>query len=194
MASKKVLDDSGLLYVWQKIGGKFVEKQTGKVLSDNNLTDALKAAYDAAVLKVAGIEAGAEVNIIEQIKLNGTALSPDGNRAVNIEITQPTKTSDLTNDSDFQTGTQVTTAINEAIAGISGIEFVVVQTLPQSGESGVIYLVPNGESAGTDIYDEYIWYSNRYEKIGSTNIDLSDYWNTSNLVSITNNEIDTICT
>lgn len=35
-----------------------------------------KAGYDAAVTKVAGIEAGAQVNKIEQIKLNGKAIDP----------------------------------------------------------------------------------------------------------------------
>lgn len=35
-----------------------------------------KAGYDAAVTKVAGIEAGAQVNKIEQIKLNGKAVDP----------------------------------------------------------------------------------------------------------------------
>lgn len=32
------------------------------------------------------VEEGAEVNIIETVKVNGTALTPDGNRAVNVEI------------------------------------------------------------------------------------------------------------
>ena len=35
-----------------------------------------KAGYDAAVTKVTGIEAGAQVNKIEQIKLNGTVVEP----------------------------------------------------------------------------------------------------------------------
>ena len=38
------------------------------------------------------IEEGAEVNIIEAVKVNGTALTPDANRAVNIEISSDTLT------------------------------------------------------------------------------------------------------
>ena len=123
-------------------------------------------------------------------------------------IVVPTKTSDLTNDSNFvqaattlagygitdaMTRSQITTAINEAIAGVSGISFEVVQTLPQVGSTGTIYLVPNSGS-GQNIYDEYIYYNSAWEKIGSTDVDLSQYWSKSELVAITNNEIDTICT
>ena len=36
--------------------------------------------------KVAGIEEGAEVNIIETVKVNGVALTPDASRAVNVAV------------------------------------------------------------------------------------------------------------
>lgn len=44
---------------------------------------------------------GGDTNVIETIKVNGTALTPDSNKAV--DITVPTKTSDLTNDNGFLT-------------------------------------------------------------------------------------------
>lgn len=40
-----------------------------------------------------------EANVIETVKVNGTALTPDANKAVDVSV--PTKTSDLTNDSKF---------------------------------------------------------------------------------------------
>ncbi len=52
--------------------------------------------------------------------------------------------------------------------------FVVVGTLPATGESGKIYLVANS-GTGTNRYDEYIWVEARWEKIGTTEIDLSGY-------------------
>lgn len=60
--------------------------------TDNNYTTNEKN-------KLSGISNGAQVNTIESIKKNGTALTPDANKAVDIEV--PTKTSDLTNDSNF---------------------------------------------------------------------------------------------
>lgn len=48
--------------------------------------------------KLANVEENAEANIIESIKVNGSALSPDASKAV--DITVPTKLSDITDDID----------------------------------------------------------------------------------------------
>lgn len=110
----------------------------------------------------------------------------------------PTAVSDLTNDLDFQTGTEVATAIDEALAGITGIDFEIVQTLPATGEKGVIYLVPQSGGSGSNIYDEYIWITNSgvgsFEKIGSTDIDLSGYVQFTDIIYATNAEIDALFT
>lgn len=53
--------------------------------------------------KLGTIEAGAEVNIIEGVKVNGTALVPDANRAV--DVTVPTAVSELANDAGYMTAT-----------------------------------------------------------------------------------------
>lgn len=50
--------------------------------------------------KLAGIDTGAQANVIEVIQKNGTAITVT-NKTVNIEV--PTKTSDITNDSGFIT-------------------------------------------------------------------------------------------
>jgi hypothetical protein len=55
-----------------------VDKETGKGLSTNDFTNALKTKLD-------GIEENAQENVIEEVQLNGTALTPDANKAVNIE-------------------------------------------------------------------------------------------------------------
>lgn len=60
--------------------------------------------------KLNTIETGAEVNIIEDVKVNGTSL-PIVNKSVNVEV--PTKTSQLTNDSNFVNETQMNNAIAE---------------------------------------------------------------------------------
>lgn len=91
--AKKYLDNDGLLYFWQKVVNRFVSKDGSKVLSDNNYTTEEKT-------KLSGIETGAEVNEIDSIKVNGT-LQTITNKTV--DITMPTKTSDLTNDSGFIT-------------------------------------------------------------------------------------------
>ena len=66
-----------------------------------------------------------------------------------------------------------------------------VSQLPQSGERGVIYLLAHAHGNG-DAYDEYIWVSDKWEKIGNTDIDLSAYAKTTDFVEIQNTEIQSI--
>ena len=118
----------------------------------------------------------------------------------------PTKTSQLTNDSSFttmsavekkgyQTASQVTSAITTAIAGVTQFDMQVVKNLPTTGKNGVIYLISHAHDTN-DSYDEYIWVTNgstsNFEKLGNTDINLSAYVKTKDLVSITNTEIDAI--
>lgn len=59
------------------------------------------------------------------------------------------------------------------IAGMASVSFRSVNTLPQTGESNVIYLVPKDSTTPTDVKNEYIWVDNKWELIGNTEIDLS---------------------
>lgn len=101
----------------------------------------------------------------------GENISIEGNK---ISATVPTKVSELENDSAYQTESQVSTLIADAVGDITGFEYSVVESLPQTGEKGIIYLVSNSHGE-QDIYDEYIWVNNAFEKIGNTQLDLSSY-------------------
>lgn len=195
--------------VYTGLNGK-VDKVSGKGLSTNDYTTIEKN-------KLTGIAEGAQVNVIESVKVNGTALTPTS-KAVNITV--PTKLSQLTNDASYakianiptnnnqltngagyQNATQVQSAIDTALSSITGIDFQIVETLPStgSGKKGVIYLLAH-QHGSADTYDEYIWLKgdsaagtvDRFEKIGSTDIDLSSYWNDTNLTVISNSDIDRI--
>ena len=87
----------------------------------------------------------------------------------------PTTVSSFTNDAGYQNASQVSSAINTAISGITGISFEIVQTLPATGDPGTIYLVPAGQSATGDIYAEWIYINNTWEKLGTTAVDLTGY-------------------
>lgn len=92
---------------------------------------------------------------------------------------------------DYMTATEV----NEAIAGIvieaSGIRFESVDSLPETGEANVIYLVPNGLE-GSNVKDEYMWVNNAWEIMGSTSINLTNYWSKDNLEIMTAEELQEI--
>lgn len=72
----------------------------------------------------------------------------------------------------------VDSAIASAIAGVTEFDYELVESLPQTGKKGIIYLIANSGS-GENIYDEYIWIvvsgTGRYEKFGTKELDLSSY-------------------
>lgn len=104
-----------------------------------------------------------------------------------VELVIPTKTSDLTNNSGFITKavndltnyylkseTYTKEEVQSLISAINSVTLQKVDSLPEPGESNVIYLVPKSGS-GNDIYDEYIFIDGKPEHIGSTQVDLSNY-------------------
>lgn len=88
--------------LWNTVSDK-VDIVEGKGLSTNDFTGKLKSNYDTAYTHSQSEHApiDAEKNIIVSIKKNGNAITPDNTRAVNISV--PTKTSDLDNDSGYVT-------------------------------------------------------------------------------------------
>lgn len=132
--------------------------------------EALKARMNALENK------GGQANVIETIKVNGQA------QAVNakaVDITVPTKTSQLTNDSSWQTSAQVASAIQTAIAKTGHASFQKVDTVPgvDSATENVMYLVLNPKTKHYDIYAKIKGANGSYtmEQLDDTTVDLSGY-------------------
>lgn len=123
-------------------------------------THGLMSAADKT--KLDGVATGAQANKIESVKVNGTALTPDSSKAVNVDLSAYAKSSDVTKE------------IASAVSGVTQIDYSVVEALPSTGKKGVIYLVANSGS-GNNIYDEYIYINSKFEKLGSREMDLSSY-------------------
>lgn len=122
-----------------------------------------------------------------------SALAPKASPSFTGTPTAPTASAG-TSTTQVATTAFVTDAVSTAIGSITGIDFQIVTSLPSTGTKGVIYLVSNSGSSPNS-YDEYIWIvptggSGRFEKIGTTDVDLSNYLQIS--AYITNAEIDTI--
>lgn len=96
------------------------------------------------------------------------------------ELPIPTRVSELTNDSGYQTAADVSEAVADAVGGISGFDYQVVTQLPATGTKGTIYLVSISGSS-PNVYAEYIWVNNAWEQIGTTEVDLSGYATTAAL-------------
>lgn len=203
----------------------------GKFALDSEL-DALDAKVDEIISE------GGEPNTIETVKVNGTALVPDSQKAVDVtvptatsdltndgdgtsnfatetyvdenggkidvikvngtaqtitdkavDIAVPTKTSDLTNDSDFQTSTEVESAIDAKIASAYKYKGSVATyaELPSTGqETGDVWDV---QADGMN----YAWNGSAWDALGAY-VDTSVFWTstagqTNSLTAYTYNEV-----
>lgn len=125
------------------------------------------------------VSTGGEANVIESISVNGTVQTITDK---NVDITVPTVVSDLTNDSGYQTESEVASAISTAIAGTGHASFEVADAVPSASEAeeNVLYLVMNST---TGYYDIYALVSGEVLLIDDTSVDLTDYVTTTVLTS-----------
>lgn len=175
----------------------YVQKVSGKQLSTEDFTSALLTKLNGISDSADAVEwnqiAASTGTKIAEITINGTKI--DVYVPASAVITVDTAMSD-TSENAVQNKV-IKGYVDSAIASVTSIEFRVVQTLPQEGENGVIYLVPNGGS-GTNVKDEYVWIPGTggnpgsWEKIGTTDVDLSGYVQTSDLVEVSTSDIDTM--
>lgn len=123
----------------------------GRVTTVEGKVTTLETDVGKLKTKVATIEEGAEVNIIETVKVNGTALEPDSSRAVNIDLSKYALKSDLT-----------------AVLVWKGT-VATFEALPTDAKKGDVYHV-EAKSA------EYAFDGTEWQELGSI-VDLSDYYN-----------------
>ena len=139
------------------------------------LAEREKEQADALSGRVSALEkVGAQANVIETVKVNGTAQTVT-NKSVNITV--PTKTSALTNDSGYQTSAQVATAVKKAISESGHASFQKVSAVPavDSAQENIMYLVMNSTTKHYDIYAKIKGDSGTYtmELLDDTTVDLS---------------------
>ena len=79
------------------------------------------------------------------------------------------------NSADVYTKGETDKAITDAIANVKTTDFQTSDTLPTENIStNTIYLISKEGNEG-DVYEEYIYINNKWEKIGETTVDLSQY-------------------
>ena len=236
------LNSTGLAYYHNRIKALFASQAD---------LDTLQAEVDELITE------GGEPNVIETVKVNGSALTPDANKAVDVtvptatsdltndgdgqsdfateayvdanggkidvikvngtaqtitakavDITVPTKASDLTNDSGYQTASDVSGAITTALANGSDpyqTESDVADAIDAKVASAYVYkgsvasqsaLPSSGQKTG-DVYDvqdtgmNYAWNGSAWDALG-TYVDTSLYWAKSELTAITTAQVDAL--
>lgn len=193
-----LLDDDGLLYAVQYI---FTKLKSSPLNVNTTYTVSLDTTNEWIVLTgsdgnsshVSYSDFG-EDNVVEGAQIDGTDLSITNKKLMIPNAAESTR--------GVVSKADINTLIQAALAGFQRLSFQKVNSyadLPVTGSNGVIYLVPNSGSA-PNVYDEYIWYTDSsttpptsgYEKIGTTEIDLSGYVQKTDIHLLTNNEITDI--
>lgn len=150
---------------------KLTKLKSLKALAERVKQDyATKASVSALEERVDGlVTAGGEPNKIEAVKVNGVAVAI-ADKTVDLEV--PAKVSQLTNDSNFQTDTEVGAAIQAAIAATGHASFEKADAVPEAADAqeNVLYLVMN---AKTKHYDIYAKVGGEVVLLDDTTVDLS---------------------
>ena len=106
MATKKFLDQNGLLYLWQQLKAKLA----GKV----DVEEGKSLIADELITKLEGIESGAKVNVLEGIQVNGVDQTIT-DKKVNVVV--PTKHSDLGAVAESDLDAELAEKVNAASEG-----------------------------------------------------------------------------
>lgn len=72
----------------------------------------------------------------------------------------------------YQTAEQVQTAITSAVGGIQTFKFQIVENLPVTGASNIIYLKLKATGIEGNVYTEYAYINDKWEIIGDTAVTL----------------------
>lgn len=213
--SYNYVGNTDLLYVLTKIKGVldgtgfapgYVQKETGKGLSTNDLTNAL-------LTKLNGIAEGADAVSWNQTQVSGTKIAEITINGTTVNVYVPESTAVIVDTEMSSTSTNavqnkvIKQYVDDAVGAVIQIKFDAdttgqgyasladLQTKHPTGDPGTIYLVQNSGS-GSNTKDEYFWNSattpGTYEKFGTTDVDLSGYVQSSQLVEITTSDIDTM--
>ena len=89
---------------------------------------------------------------------------------IEIGANKVTKVSQLTNDKNFKTEIEIQELINNS----TKLKKEVVTSLPSTGKEDIVYLLKN-KNDSNNFYTEYMWIGGRWEIIGDTKVDLTDY-------------------
>lgn len=205
------IDNNGLLYFWQKLKVLFngkVDTETGKGLSTNDFTNDLKTKLDgvateankyvhpsyttksSGLYKITVDSTGHVSNTATVAKADITALGiPSSDTTYGVATssvnglmsgTDKAKLDAFGTASTYATKSDVTSAVNAA----GHLKRQIVSSLPTSDiDTNTIYMILKATAETNNAYDEYMYINSAWEKIGSTETNIS---------SITNAEIDTI--
>ena len=118
-------------------------------------------------------------------------------------INKPTKLSDFTNDKNFitntannlsnyylKTETYTQSEVNDLISQLASLSVEIVESLPASDISTTtIYLI---NVSGTNNYNQWMYINNTWANIGSTSVDLTNYYTKGQTDTLLDSKVDKV--
>ena len=185
---KKYLSKEGLEKLWGLITTNFVAKEDGKGLFPGKYSD-----LTGVPTKLSEFE--------NDLGLDDVYLKKTDAESTYVKIADYNTKIAALEKADADNLQAAKDYVDDAVGAITGFDFQIVESLPEQGEKGIIYLVAATPDANVtsdhNVYDEYIWItsggSSSFEHIGTTKMDLTGYLKEIDIAAITSEEIDAIC-
>ena len=129
----------------------------------------------APLARLAEMEDGAQVNIIEAVNVAGSDLVPVDKKISIVFDSAYDASTDSENALQHKAIAAVIEDLRGKISEIPKFRIDVVDVLPEQGENAVVYLVKETGDETSNLYEEYIWTGSAFELLGRQELDLTDY-------------------
>lgn len=186
------------------LGGGDMMKATYDTDGDGIVDDAEKLggqapSYYAKASDVPTIDSalsGTSTNPVQN-KAVHDALAGKANTATTLEgygITDAYKKTEVYAKTEVYTQTETDTKISTAVANAGHLKRTVVDALPAVGsaDANTIYMKAEDPDSSDNKYVEWMVINGAWEKVGTSDVDLSGYLQKTEVTAITNGEIDTV--
>lgn len=165
---KKYLDLEGLTTYDENIKAKITEDDASTLEAAKAYSDSLADNYDPAGTAATLVEALEDGQVATNTSAISSLQSGKADKATTLEGYGIT---------DAYTKSQTDSAISAAVANADHLKREIVASLPEveSADEHTIYMVGTGTGSQDSVYEEYMLINGGFEKIGSSEVDLTNY-------------------
>lgn len=166
--TKKYLDLTGLTTYDEKIKELIDSKDASILQQSKSYSDSLADNYDPA---------GQAATLVEALENGQVATNKNDIATLKTGKADKATTLDGYGITDAYTKSQTDSAISAAVANADHLKREIVEDLPDVGEAdeNTIYMVGSGTGSQNSVYEEYMLINGGFEKIGSSQVDLTNY-------------------
>lgn len=165
---KKYLDLEGLTTYDENIKAKITEDDASTLEAAKAYSDSLADNYDPA---------GTAATLVEALEDGQVATNTSAISSLQSEKADKATTLEGYGITDAYTKSQTDSAISAAVANADHLKREIVASLPEveSADEHTIYMVGTGTGSQDSVYEEYMLINGGFEKIGSSEVDLTNY-------------------